>query len=46
MKYLEFHPGDGGKDANNFALELANAIARFSGAKVSTTNNTITVPCL
>lgn len=31
MVTLEVHPGDGGSDAELFATELADAIARYTG---------------
>lgn len=32
---MEIHPGDGGADAEKFAGELATAVGKSSGTKVS-----------
>lgn len=34
MFIMEFHPAEGGKDSELFALDLASAVAKFSGLDI------------
>lgn len=36
MYRIEFHPGDGGADAADFASDLASAVAKHTGSEVAT----------
>lgn len=41
MITLEVHPRDGGADAEAFAVELGEAIARFAGTRTSRKGRTV-----
>lgn len=46
MWTLEFHPRDGGADAESFAAELAHATGRHFGVPVDGAGKTKTLQCL
>lgn len=43
MARMEIHPGEGGADAQTFALELASAVGKYAGQRPATDGSLVTL---